>query len=95
MIASMPPVSGDGSVSRIFVDPDDNLFAALDGLEARGVGFDQPLLHVTGFDSRDGAAHLLDALASSSFASALSASTLRLISAEPSKMSPNSSRSVS
>ena len=61
-IASMPPVSGEGSRFEIAVDADDDLLAALDRFQPRRVGFDQPLLHVAGLDRGDRAAHLVDAL---------------------------------
>ena len=47
---------------EIFVDADDDLLAALDRFQPRGVGFDQLLLHVAALDRGDRAAHLLDAL---------------------------------
>ena len=42
------------------VDADDDLLAALDRLQPRGVGFHQLLLHVAALDRGDGAAHALD-----------------------------------
>ena len=44
------------------VDADDNLLAALDRLEAPGVGFDELALHVALLDRRNRAAHFLDRL---------------------------------
>ena len=72
---------------EIFVDADDDLFAALDRFEPRRVRFDQLLLQVAGIDRGDRAAHLLDPL---EFFRGLrfSSSTLRAISPEPSKISP-------
>ena len=51
-----------GLALEIFVDADDDLLAALDRFQPRGVRFDQLLLHVAALDRLDRAAHLLDAL---------------------------------
>ena len=47
---------------QIFVDADDDLLAALDRFQPRGVRFDQLLLHVARLDRGDRAAHVVDAL---------------------------------
>ena len=61
-MASIPPVSGEGSVSTILVDADNDLLGALDRLEPRAGRGDELLFHVAGFHRLDRAAHVLDAL---------------------------------
>ena len=78
MIASMPPVSGEGSVSRYLLTPTTICSPRSIASSRARVRFDQLLLHVAALDRGDRAAHLVDALAVLPWPRAFSASTLRV-----------------